>query len=455
MSRSPLFKPTRRSLLAGLGGLGALGLGGGALSRMALASGLATVPDRYFVFCYFSGGWDVLLGLDPKDPDVFRPERNGDTLIEPAYDQLVEAGISDQPLSSAVPGMDFGPYIGDLIDWAPRMTVVRGLSMDTLTHEVGRRRFLTGKAPAGLQARGSSGATVLASCLGIDDPIPNLAAQVESYNADQPTWATALQVNSVRDLLEVLEPSDAALPPAVADRVGALLDELAACETTKASKRMSDALAQRISAQDLVAQGIDDLFDFASADQQALRDLYGFSSNDLGSARAQAAMAATAITSGISRVVSIRVAGGLDTHDQWATDHGPGLREGFDIVSLLAADLASRTHPGTGESWLDRTTIIGFSEFSRTPLLNSRGGRDHALMNSAFLLGGGVPQGRVIGASSDVGMAPQAIDVNTGNLDPSGEILRPEHILRSLLEGVGVTDDVADLRVDPVPALIA
>ena len=143
MSSSLLF-PSRRALLGSLAG-GAAAFGGlGALSRLARATDVDPIPDQYFIFCYFSGGWDVLLGLDPKDPDVFRPELKGDTLIQPAYNILLDPAINQEPMNSAVPGMDFGPYIGDLVDWAPRMAVVRGMSMDTLTHETGRRRFITG-----------------------------------------------------------------------------------------------------------------------------------------------------------------------------------------------------------------------------------------------------------------------------------------------------------------------
>ena len=28
-------------------------------------------PDRYYIFCYFGGGWDVFLSLDPRDPRDF------------------------------------------------------------------------------------------------------------------------------------------------------------------------------------------------------------------------------------------------------------------------------------------------------------------------------------------------------------------------------------------------
>ena len=71
----------RNVLLAGgAAGLGASGLG--ALSR--LASGQDEEADeRFYVFAYFSGGWDVLLGIDPRNPAVFNEENLGATRIQP------------------------------------------------------------------------------------------------------------------------------------------------------------------------------------------------------------------------------------------------------------------------------------------------------------------------------------------------------------------------------------
>ena len=47
----------------------ATGLNGRFLSRMAQAQaaepGAAADDERYFVFVYFSGAWDILLSLDP------------------------------------------------------------------------------------------------------------------------------------------------------------------------------------------------------------------------------------------------------------------------------------------------------------------------------------------------------------------------------------------------------
>ena len=154
-------------------------------------------PPRYYIFCYFPGGWDILLSLDPRDPARFTNGNVRTTQIQTGYEML--QGSDGNLVRSA--GMTFGPYIGALGQHAQDIAFIRGISMDTLTHEVGRRRFITGKAPSGLQARGSSAATWLASHYGGNEPIPNLAIQVESYNRDQPNYATGLSVNSVSDLL--------------------------------------------------------------------------------------------------------------------------------------------------------------------------------------------------------------------------------------------------------------
>ena len=52
-------------------------------------------------------------------------------------------------------------------------------------------------------------------------------------------------------------------------------------------------------------------------------------------------------------------------------------------------------------------------------------------------------------------MAPTATNLTTGLQDPGGSVVRPEHVIRALLHDAGVTEDVADLRVDPLLALLA
>lgn len=67
---------------------------------------------------------------------------------------------------------------------------------------------------------------------------------------------------------------------------------------------------------------------------------------------------------------------------------------------------------------------------------------------------GGQVRGGVVGRSSDYGMEPQPVNLETGAYDPAGEVILPDHLLRTLLVDAGVTADEADLRVDPVRAII-
>lgn len=439
---------TRRQLLK-IGGttLGGVALGG-SWARLAHAA----ASDMRFVFAYFSGGWDILLGLDPRDPVEFSSEDISATLIQPGYELL-----QNRPNAGLIRagGLTFGPFIGELTRHADKMAVIRGMSMETLTHEAGRRRFITGKPPSGLLARGSSIATFLASKLGEDHPIPNLAIRVESYNVDQPSYATALAASGVPDLVRALRPAEPKLTPAEDGAIDALLAESARCNSALRSPAWRVAEASRLKAREMTTKNLAGLFDLTNND--ALRTRYGVPAGaaGLGSPEAQAAMAAQAIMGNVSRAVSIEATSGLDTHfREWTTDQGPRQERGFNAIARLADHLAASEYQGTGQSWLDHTIIVGFSEFSRTPLINAREGRDHSLTNASFILGAGIRGGVTVGASSDVGMQPQPVDLATGRVDMGGQVPRPEHVLQTMLELAGISGDPDDLRVPPIRAMM-
>jgi uncharacterized protein (DUF1501 family) len=446
---------SRRTLLkGGLVAGGGLAAFGATTAFQRLAQAAPEGPDLYYVFAYFSGGWDILLGLDPRDPARFTSENMRTTRIQPAYELLSDPNA--MPVERG--GVLFGPYAGGLAEHADKVAIVRGMSMETLTHEAGRRRFLTGKPPSGLLARGSSAATLLAARMGGAQPIPNLAIQVESYNVDQPNFATGLKANGVPDLIRALRPADPLLESHQAAQLDHLLKTVARCDAAQASRTWQTAEAARLKAKDMAFGGLDGLFDFFRQDpvMEAIRGHYAIPAGAAGlsSPEAQAAMAAQAIKGGVSRAVSIQVASGLDTHFQeWSTDQGPRQQRGFDAVARLIEDLAASPYRDTGESWLDHTVIVGFSEFSRTALLNAREGRDHSLTNACFVAGAGIRGGQVVGRSSDLGMEPMQVDLQTGQASLGGEIIKPEHVIQTLLHNAGYTDDFADLRVGPIAAL--
>ena len=407
-------------------------------------------PLRRFIFCYFSGGWDTLLCLDPRDPSVFTEADSAITRIYPAYEQI-SADFTRQVITPNLqdyPHMTFGPAAEDFgMAHYDKACVIRGISMNTLTHEVGRRYFITGKEPQGLRANGSSLGTRIVSAQGDLKAIPNLVSRVEAYNDGDPTYASALSVNGVESLIAVLDDGPNAPTAVVRSALSRYRENVAHCDPAFYDRRGFLGLidASQLKARELVEAGLGDRFRFnnqGDPEIAELRERYGIT--NLQSPGAQAALAYQAIRYDIAQSITIELASGLDTHDEnWATDHPDALRDGFRALSQLVTDLET-TPSEDGGSLLDHTTILCFSEFGRTALLNSRGGRDHSLTSSAVMVGAGVPAGTVVGETSNEGMNGYLVDPTTGLRAEQGELLTPTRIHASILEQAGY--DASSLR---------
>lgn len=433
--------------------LGALGLNGTLLSRLSLA---AEAEDRYFIFLYFEGGWDHLLGLDPRDPAIFTDDTSLETGIQPAYSML-DASFSHQQLQAGP--FTLGPAVGELVDVTDHFSIVRGINMATLTHEVGRRYFITGRPPSGNNARGSAVATLAAAQMASDHPVPNLALSVETYIEQHiEPWAAAMPIASVNHLRYILRES-LGIPTVIRDNVRDALanhwEREVDCELGgAAASQLADHYRQnRARARELVKAGLHENFEFESAANAPVRSHYGFDLNSSETPAGRAALAATAIKTGLSRCVSTMLVTGLDTHDNsWAGTHPALLRQGFTALSRLITDLRDSEAPGGG-SYLDKTTIVAFSEFGRQARLNTRNGRDHLLTNCCLLAGAGITPGQVIGSSSDNALGPNLIDLDSGQSDEGGESLKPEHVMTTFMKAGGL--ESASLQALPLPTLLA
>ena len=59
-----------------------------------------------------------------------------------------------------------------------------------------------------------------------------------------------------------------------------------------------------------------------------------------------------------------------------------------------------------------------------------------------------------MGASTDLGMLASPVDLVSGAVSPTGELVGNNHIARTLLHSIGIDDDIGDFRADPVRALL-
>src|SRR5215472_14348203 len=105
---------TRRAALRAASCVAAVGLANTlGLERVARAAARAE-SSRRFVFCYFPGGWDQLLFLDPRDPDAngkrYDDSNRSSTLTETRYATL-EGHNGFAPRLVKAGNLTFGPAV--------------------------------------------------------------------------------------------------------------------------------------------------------------------------------------------------------------------------------------------------------------------------------------------------------------------------------------------------------
>ncbi|HEX6246203.1 MAG TPA: DUF1501 domain-containing protein [Polyangiales bacterium] len=472
---SPIGLNRRHFLKAAAGFAGASLLGSTPFRAFAQAANFAP-PDRLFVFMYFSGGWDVLLGLDPRDPTEFTAERVSETRILPGYDQLSnDASFPNAPVTptrragAAAPAMQFGPAIGRMADHYDKCAVVRGIHMKTVAHEVGFRYFLTGKEPIASAARGSSTATEIVGQMKPKVPVPSIAYNLESYNDRYPGYANALRVSRANDLILTLSPSPTALDAEIEKQLVDLRGNTVTCEAQlsdtrglvgqyrEARAQMSEVLGSQLYRQFQLdfetTRGTE--VDARNMQRAAIRAQYNLPATgnvNYDSPAGRAALVSVALKQGIAQCVSMNLVGGLDTHFGTQLVHAQRQRDGWNALADLVDDLRKSPHPA-GDTFLDHTTFMVFSEFSRTPLINGSGGRDHHISSSALLIGAGIRHNLVFGRAGDINMAPGVVNRKTGLPDSKGFNILPEDVIATVLASAGL--DYSITRTEPLAGLLS
>lgn len=152
-------------------------------------------------------------------------------------------------------------------------------------------------------------------------------------------------------------------------------------------------------------------------------------------------VALVAAQAGITTTIQLS-SGGFDAHDNIANSYTNSLTRLTDLVDYIWTRSANL-------GLTDRIFLRVYSEFGRTPLLNSGNGKDHWSVGSQILMQANAPWGNRVFGASGPRMQQLKINQQTGAVDPTnGVVITPRHIHAAMRKYLGITttDPRFDLR---------
>ena len=420
-------------------------LGGGAAAlafRRPLWAAATAAHDDYFIFIHASGGWDVTLWADPRNQrkGIVEPASTDNTDIGPIkhWKSVALDGDTDtfEPLASSDSKLVLGPGIGALYDRRDRLTIINGLAMNTVSHPDGTAFSATGRHLAGGRAPASSIDVAIANELGTDQLLPTIAIQFPASFVGErlDRRSIPLRVTSAATIAKSLTRSDAYFDDV--DR-SAITMVLAGEATTLASRSVYPETYDRIASQHaaqpkLIGGELERAFT-----QKALQDKYpafDYKTRSQGAGTLSAAFAIEALRRNVVRCVGFSL-GGLDTHNQNYKQHAHTLQELFGVIATLVDLLEATPHPTlVGRKLADRTHILVFSDFCRTPQINLAGGRDHYPNNSALVISPKFRGGTSFG-KTDV---EQLLPADAKTFSDGARPIAPPDLLATFLHAFGI-----------------
>jgi hypothetical protein len=393
------YRVSRRALL-GAGGASILGL---PIRQLLAYAGTAGEQKAENVILFWNGGG--MSHLDTWDPKPGRPTQ-GD------FD----------PIDTSVPGMQISEIFPELAKQMHHCALVRSIAGTTGAHGPATYNLQTSYAPAGNLKHPGIGSVVahekeklgdLPSYITISGRAPKayyLGQECEAYSVGTP---------GVKDPY-------LAFPEGIAQSRGNERLEILARYNKRFGKRKNDNKLESTQtaindAVRLMRSPALKAFELTNVPTTTL-NRYGDTTFGRG-----ALIAKRLVEQGVRFVQVNR--GGFDTH----SNNFPAMRAHGAVMDPA---LASLIEDLAESGMLKKTLVLMLSEFGRTPKVNANAGRDHwAPVFSAFMAGGGLKGGTVIGSSDKDGFRAKdqplkVPDIHASvchalGIDPNKEVLTP------------------------------
>ena len=358
----------RRDFLRLLGAGGAAAMLGWT-DRISLASEAIAKQGKRCILLWMQGGPSQFETFDPK------PE-NG----------------SAPSIATSVPGIHISENFPQLAKQMDKIALIRSMTSREGSHP--RAQFLMhhGYLPMGGVKFPSLGANIA-------DQIGNASCELPSFvriggNGQNSGGAGFLDVSFEPLAIGNPErPPQNARPATSVDRFKRRLGLMENFEDDFARVEGSDVVSARrqmtAAASEMILSPSMDAFDLSNESEKT-REAYGESRFAKG-----CLLARRLLESGVTFVEITQ--GGWDTHQENHKRVAENANQIDQPMAQLLGDLDQR-------GMLDSTLVIWMGEFGRTPKVNANSGRDHfPRAFNAWLAGGGIAGGQVIGATNDKG----------------------------------------------------
>jgi uncharacterized protein (DUF1501 family) len=402
----------RRDLLKYTGSAAALAMV--ARSTSGLAGLRAAGTKRRLVMVMAQGGWDTTWALDPKVQSA---------KVDVPVGASQQFGNLDVFTDASRPNVTafFNAY-------APQTAIVRGISVASVAHVECVKRMATGTR----ESTSPDACAIVGHDNGNELPLPYLILGDTAFTGSYAV--SAGRVGATNQIIALLDPAQQYQTPgnAAFSTTGAEDQILAAYANASADRMRATRGAtgyNRRRVNDFV-EAID-----RGKKLQGVREGFGTRGRAL-SIDSQVDLALDAMEQGMSQAVMLNTRLGWDTHDT-ITDQAGFHEITFAGLTRLMDGLSTRAGTTAGSKMIDDTVVVCFSEFSRTPKLNSQNGKDHWPVTSAMVMGAGILGGRAYGESTDA-MEAQPVSFTTGAPDPAGVTLMSQNFVAGVLEACGV-----------------
>lgn len=429
-----MSKSSRRDFLIGsAAGLALLTLPFG---RRSLRAGSVS-NKRNLIMIMAQGGWDVTFAPDPK-PNL--------ATVNTAPGQIQMFGDSPIYVDAS------RPNIADFFTRYGAMTaVVNGVQVQSVAHLQCRRRMLTGKRQTGSADLGA----ITAHNNGPELPVPYMIFGNTSFPG--PLAGSSGRVGLTNQLKALLRPNEAYPAPPGSPAIGTRYipdpeDETLIRQYVKARAERVRATRGQLGYNKARVEDFVKAMDRGDALKPHVDEL-GPRGVTLALAQ-QTLFAVDAIDSGISNSVLVEDPQSWDTHTNNDAQQGPLHNGLYGALTMLMDELSTRPGKESGNVMLDETVVVVLSEMTRTPLLNAGVGKDHWPSTSCLVMGAGVAGGKTYGGTDDT-LNAQLVDMNSGQVSPSGQALLAENVLTAVLQLVGAESSQYTPQAEPLNALIA